>query len=400
VTSSQLQVAICLVLLTFTGGCTEPRQDAASWSDLEARLSQLSPSERASAIERFVADHHGTPVIEDDSRLIFVVREESDTPPRVVGDFNGWATIPGGVDPAVGVMARLDGTPWWFLVGSADPDARVEYVVMEGNDAEADPLNPHQVNSNGQPISEVRMPEWVTQPELDNAATAPAGQVAAELVGSRALGDDRQVWTYVPPGYRAGDDRQYPSVYVLDGSAYVQRMDVPRVLDRLISAGAIPPLIAVFVAAEDRLEDYTKSEGWMTFMTSELVPAIDARLRTSRAAADRVILGSSLGAVGATRLALVRPDVFGRIAAIAPPAGAADALVAARHAMDSTRRWFVMGGRFDALLVHAQRLTAQLAEAGESVTYLEVPEGHSAETFRGHLDDALQALLRVDQRVR
>jgi len=395
VTPGQLHVAICLVLLTFTGGCAEPHHDAASWSELEARLPQLPPSERATAIERFVADHQGTPVIEDDSRLIFFVRGESDTPPRVVGDFNGWAAIPGGVDPAVGVMARVDGTPWWWLLGSADADARIEYVVIEDDVPRADSLNPRRVNSNGQTISEVRMPGWVPQPELDDVKAVPAGVLTEERFDSRALGGSRRVWTYLPPEYRSNGEPRYPSVYVLDGGIYVERMDVPRILDRLVGAGAIPPLVAVFVAPDDRLEEYTKSEGWMTFMAAELVPAIDARLRTSRAAADRVILGSSLGAVGATRLALARPDAFGRIAAIAPPAGAAEALAAARQAMDSTRRWFVMGGRFDALLADARRLTAQLTEAGESVTYLEVPEGHSAETFRGHLDDALRALVGV-----
>jgi len=28
-----------------------------------------------------------------------------------------------------------------------------------------------------------------------------------------------------------------------------------------------------------------------------------------------------------------------------------------------------------------------------AVTYIEVPEGHNTETFRGHIDDALRALL-------
>jgi enterochelin esterase family protein len=293
-------------------------------------------------------------------------------------------------------MRRIDDTPWWMLVGSADADARIEYVVIRGDQARADPLNPRHVVSNAGPISEVRLPGWVAQPELDQRKAVPAGTLTEERFDSGVLGGSRQVWTYLPPGYQPGGDRRYPSVYVLDGSIYVERMDVPRVLDRLVDAGAIPPLVAVFVAPENRPDDYAKSRDWLTFMASELVPAIDATYRTTRDAAHRVILGSSLGAVGATRLALAHPDVFGRVAAIAPPAAAVEALDAARVSADRARRWFVLGGRFDALLVDARRLSTRLAKAGESVTYLEVPEGHSRETFRGHLDDALRALLGAE----
>jgi acetyl esterase/lipase len=81
------------------------------------------------------------------------------------------------------------------------------------------------------------------------------------------------------------------------------------------------------------------------------------------------------------------------VAALAPPEGAAEAVAAARGAARPDRRWFVLGGRYDRLLPDAQRLADRLREAREPVTYLEVPEGHSRETFRGHLDDALRWLL-------
>ncbi|MCC7124748.1 MAG: hypothetical protein IT178_07855, partial [Acidobacteria bacterium] len=40
-----------------------------------------------------------------------------------------------------------------------------------------------------------------------------------------------------------------------------------------------------------------------------------------------------------------------------------------------------------------RRLRTALDIGTGAITYMEVPEGHSTETFRGHLDDALAALL-------
>ena len=94
---------------------------------------------------------------------------------------------------------------------------------------------------------------------------------------------------------RASTDTLYPVVYILDGGNYVEKMDVPRILDRLIAQKSIPPIIAVFSEPSDRQEEYSRSPGWRTFVTSELVPLVDKRFRTFPSPDHRVILGSSLG---------------------------------------------------------------------------------------------------------
>ena len=78
----------------------------------------------------------------------------------------------------------------------------------------------------------------------------------------------------------------------------------PSVLDQLIAAKTIPPIIAVFVEPGSRQEEYSRNPAWRTFMTKELVPAIDKRHRTFPAPDHRVIFGSSLGAYGAVDLAV------------------------------------------------------------------------------------------------
>ena len=88
------------------------------------------------------------------------------------------------------------------------------------------------------------------------------------------------MWFYLPPGYAAATDTLYPVVYVLDGGNYVEKMDVPRVLDHLIANKAIPPVIAVFSEPADRQEEYSRSPQWRAFIATELVPMVDKRFRT------------------------------------------------------------------------------------------------------------------------
>jgi len=382
----------CLLVGLFATGCAGEPQ---SWAALKKQLPGLESEQRDAAVEKFIAARGGTPIVENQTRLVFFARDVNGKTPRVVGDFNAWAATPQGYDAAIGKMTRIDGTTWSYLEGTAYTNARAEYVLFFDADAAADPLNPRKVQAYAGPRSEVRMPFWVANPEVDNEAAVPAGELLAETIVSRALLGQRRVWIYLPPGYSAATDTLYPVMYVLDGANYVEKMDVPRVLDRLIARKAIPPVIAVFSEPGDRQEEYTRNPRWRSFITTELVPQIDKRFRTFPAPDHRIILGSSLAAYGAVDLAVEFPSVFGLCAALAPPEQTASVIAnqpRARAAAVSIR-FFVMGGVYDALIDGARRLRTTLDGVNAPVTYLEVPEGHNTNTFRNHLDDAINALL-------
>jgi len=355
----------------------------------------MESDQREAAIEKFIADRGGTPIIENQTRLIFFARDVNGATPRVVGDFNAWAATPQGYDAAIGRMTRIDGTNWSYLEGTAYTNARAEYVFFFDEQTAADPLNPRKVQAYAGPRSELRMPFWVKNPEVDEEAPAPAGELIAESVPSRALGGTRRVWFYLPPGYAAATETLYPVLYVLDGSNYVEKMDVPRILDRLIANKAIPPVIAVFSEPGDRQEEYTRNPRWRSFISSELVPLVDKRYRTFPAPDHRIILGSSLAAYGAVDLAVEFPSVFGLCAAVAPPEQVASVIANQAHARAAavSIRFFVLGGVYDALIDGARRLRTTLDGVNAPVTYLEVPEGHNTNTFRNHIDDAIKALL-------
>lgn len=388
-----------LLALTLTGCAGEPK----TWTALKRQLPDLDSDQREAAVERFVAAKGGTPIIENQTRLVFFAKDVNGVTPRVVGDFNAWAATPQGYDMAIGKMTRIDGTSWSYLEGTSYTNARAEYVFFFDQDTVADPLNPRTVQAYAGPRSEIRMPFWVAQPEVDDTAPVPAGELIAETVTSRSLAGPRRVWFYLPPGYpsttlgagAAATDTLYPVVYVLDGANYVEKMDVPRVLDRLIARKAIPPVIAVFSEPGDRQEEYSRNPKWRAFMTSELVPLVDKRFRTFPAPDHRIILGSSLAGYGAVDLAVEYPSLFGLCASIAPPEQVASLIAnqANARAAAVSIRFFVLGGVYDAMIDGARRLRTTLDGVNAPVTYLEVPEGHNTNTFRNHIDDAVGALL-------
>lgn len=238
------------------------------------------------------------------------------------------------------------------------------------------------------------MPFFAAHPEVEGPVPAGKGSVTEETFTSRTLKASRRVWTYLPAGYEGSQDI-YPTVYFLDGGNYTDWMAVPSVLDRLIAAKVIPPVIAVFVEPGSRQEEYSRNPAWRAFIATELVPAVDAKLRTFPAPEQRLIFGSSLGGYGAVDLAVEYPGVFGLCAAIAPPAQASTLITNQSQGQRAIHgvRFFVLGAVYDTDVKGARTLRTALAEASADVKYEEVPEGHAAETFRTHIDNALKALL-------
>ncbi|MBP7779549.1 MAG: esterase family protein [Acidobacteria bacterium] len=387
-----LRLSLVLVAALATACASEPR----SARDLLKQLDrETDPQARGALVERFLEARGGNPIVDQNARLTFFVKDDPSRPaPRIVGDFNAWATTPQGYDQTAGTPTRIEGTPWSYVEGNAFTNARLEYVFLYEKDTAPDPRNPRTIRTFSGERSEIRMPFFTAHPEVDGPTPGQTGRLTEEVVVSRALRAARRVWTYVPSGYESSQDI-YPTVYFLDGGNYAGWMEVPSVLDKLIAKRRIPPVIAVFVEPASRQEEYSRSPAWRAFITTELVPMIDAKLRTFPAPEQRMIFGSSLGGYGAVDLAVAHPDVFGLCASIAPPAQTSTLLTSQTEGQRAIHgvRFFVLGAVYDTDVQGARTLRTALVEASADVTYEEVPEGHAAETFRTHIDNALKALL-------
>ncbi len=111
----------------------------------------------------------------------------------------------------------------------------------------------------------------------------------------------------------------------------------------------------------------------------------------------RAILAISYGAKDALEIALRNPGAFRRLGLLMPGRriDRTDIAAIAGH-RDAHLRVAILAGRYDhANLPTARGLRQALADAGHLVDYTEVPEGHSASTWRNHLRGVLVSLFGI-----
>jgi enterochelin esterase family protein len=206
----------------------------------------------------------------------------------------------------------LAGTDLWLLRLPVEDGGRFEYKLAVGRDGHeeltVDQLNPARA---GDPFGENSVARTLgyNRPEWSLPRGAPAGRIEVIQVASRAFGEARDVGVYLPAGH--DPSRAYPLVVIHDGDDFVAYADLPVVLDNLIEAEEIPPVITALVQTRDRLGEYSGGRQHPAFLVGDLLPALAARWRISETPGERVLLGASLGAVASLVTAFRHPGVFG-----------------------------------------------------------------------------------------
>lgn len=144
------------------------------------------------------------------------------------------------------------------------------------------------------------------------AAEAAPGRVDSLTVSSSNLPQPMRVNVALPAGYLAeGDDNQYPVLYLLNGHG-----------GHCNSWGSIVPLDSMATAYGMIIVTPSGMNSWYfdsprrpemqmeTFITTELIPYIDANYRTIADRSGRAITGLSMGGHGALWLAIRHQDLF------------------------------------------------------------------------------------------
>ena len=161
---------------------------------------------------------------------------------------------------------------------------------------------------------------------------------------SKILRNRRDVWVYLPRGYRRNRRERYPVLYLNDGQNVFDaatafngvEWGVDETAQRLIRKRLMEPTIIVAVAntGENRIHEYAptaarieppkrkRSKGLLRkygrFLVEELKPFIDKMYRTRPEAEFTGLGGSSLGALSTLVLGLWFPNVFTRLAVMSP----------------------------------------------------------------------------------
>ncbi|MCO5182534.1 MAG: alpha/beta hydrolase-fold protein [Anaerolineae bacterium] len=316
---------------------------------------------------------------------------------QLTGDMNNWS--PGETDD----FTRLVGSSLWWLAAEYESDARLDYRLIVDGVAQLDPLNPHTILGSDGLHSELKMPDYAAPPELaPTDAVYPAGTISDFIIDSAYLGRTRTYFVYEPAGQLVG--AKLPSLYVHDGTDYMNIVDMPAILDRLIAERDIPPLLVVFVPPIDRPNEYDRDDAYTNFIAEELLPAVRNRFDTDPDPARTGTLGSAEGGLAALHLATSRPDLFGLVAtqsgmfglnngAIITELSLAEALPLKLHLAVGRYETAVGGNSAENdLLELNRRLAAFLREKGYDFEYAELPAGHSWGFWQAQIGDALRFL--------
>lgn len=332
--------------------------------------------------------HDRFPFVHQDS-VMFLYRGTSSSV-AVAGDFNGW-------NPANGAATRLSNSDVWIAEYVFPTDARLDYkFVRNGGTWLLDPENPLRQRSGYGDNSELRMPDYVPSPWVDAQDGVTGGTLVSASMTSAALGYDVDYVVYQPAGYEALSD--LPVMYVTDGHEYADQAmgSMVQVLDNLIAAGEITPVMAVFIdpridGTNRRAEQYILNPDFASFVADELVPVIDATYATSTDRADRGILGTSLGGLNSAYFGVQETDTFQLIVCQSPAFQAGNGgilpLYDAAPLLDLDI--FLTWGTFYDFGETTLQMQSVLDAKGYDYQHILVNEGHSWGNWRALLDDIL-----------
>lgn len=309
------------------------------------------------------------------------------------GDFNGWKTAQPGFTGTRPGLADI-----WIAVQKFPVDARLDYKIVVDENWMLDPDNPAIQMSGMGPNSELHMPGWKFPEETELTSDVIRGSLSDNfLIDSEKLGYQVNYKVYTPFNYALSAG--LPVIYVTDGQDYAddQKGAMLVVLDNLIYAGEIKPVVAVFIDPREpgndnenrRMQEYDCNQKFADFVGDELIPLIDKTYKTHACPDDRVILGTSVGGINSAWFGAVRTQDFHLLGINSP---AFNTKVLDRFAAQDWYpfRVYMTTGVFYDTQKQALEMKAILEAKKVDFEYREVNEGHSWGNWRSLLADMLR----------
>ncbi|HVW04979.1 MAG TPA: alpha/beta hydrolase-fold protein [Vicinamibacterales bacterium] len=229
-----------------------------------------------------------------------------------------------GQSPAATLTKGGDGV-WTTTVGPVEPGA-YRYTFNVDGVATIDPRSPAISESN----NNVWSVAYVAGSDLFDSKHVPHGAVASVTYYSTALGRDRRMHVYTPPGYENGSTK-YPVFYLLHGAgdsddSWTSVGRAGFILDNLIATKKAKPMIVVMPAghtngpipgvgaapaatpaAAGAPDDFTRD------FTMDVMPYVEKHYRVLTDRANRAIAGLSMGGSQTLNVAFAHLNEFAYI---------------------------------------------------------------------------------------
>lgn len=183
-----------------------------------------------------------------------------------------------------------------------------------------DPYNPKKITWHNPETgldfhsSILEMPNAIAKTWCQKNPLNVKGAVIKQSLASSRVASPRNYWVYTPANY--DPDKTYPMLMYFDGQMHYEQQGTALtvILDNLIAAKKIPPLIAVLVdsvSLKIRMKELMCDASFASFITDELIPKIKTDYAISKNPADCIVGGASLGGLFALYIALQHSEQFG-----------------------------------------------------------------------------------------
>lgn len=337
------------------------------------------------------------PLIEEDSVAFFYRGEAKSV--TWMGDFNGWGYLKDFANKG----KKIRNTDIWLLKAAFPKDARLDYKILINESGWVlDSENSRQQWSGvggGSPNSELRMPLWKEDPILTERPGIAHGLIKKDILfPSKLLGYQIMYSAYLPVGYEHLG--KLPVVYVTDGYEYIlpELGNMITVLDNLIADKKIQPIVAIFIdhrepinrAKNRRMEELNMNEKYLRFFTDEFIPTIEEKYPIQRDAAQRAVLGSSMGGLTSAYFAFSRPDLFSMAGIQSPAFWVRPQIYALCNNPNSPKvRVSLTSGLVNDASEGSRKMKDILQNNACVYYYRENNEGHSWGNWRSLIDDIL-----------
>ncbi|WP_040951267.1 alpha/beta hydrolase [Gorillibacterium massiliense] len=144
--------------------------------------------------------------------------------------------------------------------------------------------------------------------------------IIKKQLDSEALGKERSLWIYLPPGYN--ELQTYPVVYCQDGIEFFNFGRIATHTNYLVLEEDMEPPIIVGIAVDlpNRSQEYSPAgdryAAYCRFITEELLPFIEGEFPVRNDNDGRILAGDSLGGTVSLHLALDYPELFHKVIAL------------------------------------------------------------------------------------
>ena len=240
-----------------------------------------------------------SPEVLADSRVVFRLYGPQATEVAVQGVVRGRTP-----------MVKGENGVWEATVGPLTPGAYQYSFIVQGVQI-ADPRNQAMNETTTGYNSLVVVPGSDTM-DTKNVAH---GSLAQVFYDSTALGRQRRMHVYTPPGYGTTSDR-YPVFYLLHGSgdsdqswSALGRASI--ILDNLIAAHKAKPMVLVMPAGHTVVPPTPASrEAFVKEFMTDIMPFVEKNYRVRTDRASRAIAGLSMGGGQTLNIAIPNLDKF------------------------------------------------------------------------------------------